>query len=268
MSIVQRRIMLKLFAILWVVLSIQPLYALTPRALITPSVEPTPIPQERIFFEADARFSEAPVQEAMRPLEQRGIKVVTFIVQSGGEADLTERLNALGLSDGTKTSENVIALYIAIEERYSEVRWNTVTYDNVIDGLNVRRTFMNPSLRDGLYTEALVRSLEALESAFIQADTGTPTPRPKTTNNQSNYNPFSGIFFSEILKSLFVGALIYLLYRKFPLLFDTKSPPGTLDNDSRNRMNTFVSSSDNYSSFSDSSSSSDSGGSDGGSWND
>lgn len=144
-----------------------------------------------IIVEADVAFDEALVRQAISPLEAHNLRIVVILAQAGDEADFTARLEALGLVHGSKLSEDVVALYVAIDTRYSEIMWNTRRYDRVIPDLNLRRTAMNPLLRDGLYDKAFENTLRVLEESLASFEpkesvaTSAPTAPPSSSSAPS-----------------------------------------------------------------------------------
>ncbi|MDW8171042.1 MAG: hypothetical protein RML73_01025 [Anaerolineae bacterium] len=231
----------------------------------------TPTPQSFIIVDAAVAFDDDSVRQAMQPLEERGLRLAVFLVQTGDTDDFLARLQALGLAQGSQLSEDVVALYAAIDTRYSEVRWNTRRYNDVIPALNLRRTAMNPMLRDGLYDQAFQRTLSALEEGLKQSDLGTPVattmPAPVPAASSPQTADSNILVFLVVCAPItfFIGVVI-LIIRSIVSSDSWRS--GGNSNSSSWSGGDSSSSSWSGSDSSSSWSSSDSGGSDGGSWND
>jgi len=232
---------------------------------LTPTAEPTS--PSIIFAEVDASFDEELVRQAIPPLEARGLRVVVILVQTGEEADFLSRLREFDAAQGSQLDEDVVALYVSIDTRYSEVRWNTRRYDEVIPAIDLRRTAMNPLLRDGLYDKAFENALRVLEEALKNYDLGTPIATLAPTPVSSPPAPSGST--SEGLGSV-IGPFAFLGIVGFIIYISNKLPNSGSSSYSSDDSSSY--SSDDSSSYSSSdggsSGSSSGGGSDGGSWND
>lgn len=195
-------------------------------------------------IEIDEEAIEAAAQTL---ISNHGAQVIIYAVVSGDASDFTERLQSDNyIFTGSKVRSTTIAIYIATEEQYSEIRWGS---DFDIDGSAVRRDALNPALRDRDFTKAFIEALS-------------------TINDQVS-NPFRGI--ASFISGLFAIPELWFLVGFFLLLMFLKWAGIISGDGSDSSDNSSWSSSSNSSSWSssDSSSSSDSGGgSDGGSWND
>lgn len=117
------------------------------------------------------RLDRAAVERAARPLLDRGAEVAVYLVQSGSDQDFVERLidDGLARSDGAARS-NMIAIYVALDQRSSFIRYGDGWYDalGVNDNYeNIRSGDLGPGLADGDYTGAFVAALGAIEQAIV-----------------------------------------------------------------------------------------------------
>lgn len=223
---------------------------------------------DNILFvrEADTRLDEEVVRAAMTPLAARGVRVAVYFVQTGSASDFLQRLRSDGLGTTSGAAPDVIALYAAVNDQYSEIRWG-IYHDFALRDFNFRSDVMNPALRSGDYTRAFADTLAAIETTL--AGGRPPVSRRSQTQTSSSPVSFEWIVFGIIM----VGAILYNLYRLYLWLTGNLTPAhnavssDSYDNSTWRTTNTFWhGSSDSSSSWS--SSSSDSGGSDGGSWSD
>ncbi len=213
-----------------------------------------PTQQAIVVRAADARLDEEAIRQAMQPLLARGLRVAVYLVQNGGSSDFRARREADGLG-GEFVDEDVIALYAAIDTRYSEVIWGA-RYHNLMLNLNLRRSVMNLYLRDNLFTEAFVKSLEAIEAVLATPPTPVPISAPvenPSTAADTSINALD-ILFAFTPHMIGLGLLLWVI-SKF-------SGRGTGDGMADSGWSSGGWSSDSGGS------SGGSGGSDGGSWSD
>jgi uncharacterized membrane protein YgcG len=123
-----------------------------------------------VIFDPEGYLDRSAIEAAARPLLDRGAEVAVYMVQSGGDADFVERLIADDLArDSVTARSNMIALYVALDERYSGIRygdgWNAaLSTNNNVD--QIRENDFNPNLADGNFTAAYVSALEAIDDAI------------------------------------------------------------------------------------------------------
>ncbi|NJM07706.1 TPM domain-containing protein [Candidatus Gracilibacteria bacterium] len=112
----------------------------------------------------------AALENAAAPLLARGATVAIYVVGSGDTsgADFNRRLAAEGLQGDRVVADNVIALYISFEPRYSEFRvggiWSAALPDATLR--TIRQQILNPALRAEDATAALSATLSAFEATI------------------------------------------------------------------------------------------------------
>ncbi len=110
------------------------------------------------------------VERAAQPLLNRGAEVAVYLVQSGGESDFASRLTEDGLSRDGLYRTKMIAIYVALDERYSVIGsgddWNEALAVNDNRDL-IREQALNPGLSSGDYTSAFTTVLDAIEQAIV-----------------------------------------------------------------------------------------------------
>lgn len=116
-------------------------------------------------------LDESAIERAADPLVDRGAQVAVYLVQSGGEQDFRDRLIEDGLlrNDGLART-NLIALYVALDERYSDIRYGDdwAFALGVNDNFDfIRTTELNPGLSAGDFTGAMTAALTAIEAAIV-----------------------------------------------------------------------------------------------------
>ncbi len=127
--------------------------------------------QGRLILEdPGGRLNEGAVSSAARALINKGATVAVYIVDNGDGDDFTQRLIESGIarSDGALLS-NVVAIYIAIDDRYSNITYGDQWFDAL--GVNenadlIRNDQLNPGLADGDYTAGVVDGLTAINAAI------------------------------------------------------------------------------------------------------
>lgn len=127
--------------------------------------------QGRLILEdPGGRLNEQAVRDAARPLVNRGATVAVYVVDSGGGDDFVERMIDSGIAraDGALLS-NVIGVYVAVNDRYSEIaygdQWSDALFVNDNAEL-IRRDALNPGLSDGDYTRGVTDGLTAINAAI------------------------------------------------------------------------------------------------------
>lgn len=148
----------------------------TAAALLLLLVAPVLAQGQTILVDPGGRLDESAVRAAARPLINRGATVAVYVVDQGGADDFTERMVDSGIarSDGALLS-TVVALYVAIDSRYSEIAYGDEWTDALAVNNNadlIRRDQLNPGLSDGDFTRGVVDGLTAIERAI--ADPPTP----------------------------------------------------------------------------------------------
>lgn len=131
---------------------------------------------QTIIEDPGGRLDQGAVRDAARPLVNKGATVAVYVVDSGGAEDFTERLVDSGIarSDGAMLS-NVVAIYVAVNDRYSEIAYGDQWTDAL--GVNdnadlIRRDQLNPGLADGDFTKGVADGLTAINRAIENP----PTP--------------------------------------------------------------------------------------------
>jgi hypothetical protein len=123
-----------------------------------------------IIRDPGGRLDRNAVERAARPLLNRGAAVAVYIVEDGGPDDFTGRLVDDGLlrSDGAMRT-NTIAIYVALNERYSEISysddWNAALEVND-NAEYIRTTVLNPGLSAGDFTRGVTTALGAIEESI------------------------------------------------------------------------------------------------------
>lgn len=207
----------------------------------------------RLVNDTIAEVSTTTIRAAAQPLIDRyGADVAIYMVVSGSRSDFTERLDAGGLMTiigGTRP--NTLAIYIATEEQYSEIRWGS-DFDK-LEGANIRSKALNPALRSRDFTKAFVDTLDAIDG--------------RMSNPFIGLGRFLGGLLSQPAVWLFAGLLLLSYIMRKAGFSGSGGSSYDDDNDSRNRRRRSWGSS-GRSSSSRSSRKSSGGGSDGGSWDD
>jgi len=203
---------------------------------------------ETFFFKNEGKvaISQADVESAAQSLiNGHGARVAIYVVVTGSEYDFTQRLKADGLENIYGRQSDLLAIYIATEEQYSEIRWGS-DFDR-LDGGRIRREVLNPSLRDRAFSDALINTLQE-----VDGDLSNPLVSIAYSLGQFCNTP-------TVL--VIIGLLLFLY-------FGVKL--GATGIDGVDNSSSWSSSNDSSSSWSssDDSSSSSGGGSDGGSWDD
>ncbi len=130
--------------------------------------------QGRILItDPGSRLDRAALQRAAQPLIIRGAEVAVYLVPSGDESDFTRRLTQDGLLSGGMHRTKMIAIYVAINDRLSYIRygdgWNAaldVTLGGTKNYALILKQSLNPGLSDSNYTGAFTTTLGAIEQAI------------------------------------------------------------------------------------------------------
>jgi uncharacterized membrane protein YgcG len=136
-----------------------------------------------IVTDPNGLIDRAAVERAAEPLLQRGALVAVYLVQSGGDADFVDRLIDDDLAQSSTVARSqMVALYVALDERYSAIRfgdeWNAAL--NVNDNFEqIRQNELNPGLADGDFTRGITDALGAIDAAIANP----PDPAADTVIN-------------------------------------------------------------------------------------
>ncbi|RRR75973.1 MAG: hypothetical protein EI684_03735 [Candidatus Viridilinea halotolerans] len=112
------------------------------------------------------------IRSAAAPLLQRGVDVAVYIVDTGGEADLDDRLRNDGLlNDDGLYWNNMIAIYVAFEPE----PFSVITYgDSWLSALErndnveiIRQNQLNPGLGSANYTQGFADALATIEQVIV-----------------------------------------------------------------------------------------------------
>lgn len=186
-------------------------------------------PSDQLVLQGDGgELNRDGITRAAEPLLVRGATVVIYFVKTGGQADFYARLDADGYTRNRGTfvqDKNLVSIYVSLE-RYSEILVGDHWADELTssDLENIRQSSLNPSLRSGQYSTALVNTLAAIEKGIANPNTYIP-PSSFAFNSRAEEES-SGIPSSVIGIIIFVVVMLYLQFR-YPEYFAKNS-----DNDS------------------------------------
>ena len=113
------------------------------------------------------------IEAAAAPLIARGATLAIVVAERGDEqgADFARRLEAANLLRGGAVAEDVIALYVSRDPRYSELRaggrWSGALPSDALR--TIRLETLNPTLRAGSFTDGIVSALAALDTRIAGA---------------------------------------------------------------------------------------------------
>jgi hypothetical protein len=123
-----------------------------------------------LIRDAGGRLDANDVRQAARPLVNKGATVAVYVVDSGDNDDFVERMIDDGLvrSDGAMLT-NVIAVYVAINDRYSEIAYGDEWGEALAVNNNaeaIRVSDLNPGLSSGDFTSGIADALTAIDDAI------------------------------------------------------------------------------------------------------
>ena len=139
--------------------------------------------QGGFYIDSDAEPLETgPIMEAAQPLLNRGATVAIYFVESGESDEFTRRLQSDDLMRGDLIDDSVIAIFVSLNDRYSEIRYgDTWLTDLRPRAEGIKSSALDGNLREGAYTLAFSRVLEDVHSVltgtFIPPVVSVPTTR-------------------------------------------------------------------------------------------
>ena len=163
-----------------------------------------------LFRDTTGQLDQTRIQQAANALTNRGATVAVYMVGSnGGADDFQQRLEEDGLASGQNLNANLIAIYVSLSPRYSELaggdQWNAaLSTNNNIE--TIRTTKLNPALAAGTFTDGFVNSLDA----FNDAITNPPTTGGGTVFNV-NFVPL--VIGGFVVLALIVGGAAIIMWR-------------------------------------------------------
>ena len=151
---------------------------LTVLAVLVLSALPAFAQSGRFFFKDDGgRLNRSAVENAARPLINRGAYVAIYAVDNGKGTEFLNLLQDDGLRSGTNVNPNLIAIFVSFNDRYSEIRYGdqwTSTIGN--NAALIQQDVLNSNLASGNASDAFTKSLAALESAAAGAPSSATVP--------------------------------------------------------------------------------------------
>jgi uncharacterized membrane protein YgcG len=121
-----------------------------------------------LIIDEGERLERSRILQAAAPLTEHGARVAVFAVEQGDSdgTDANQRLADANMLRDNQIIPEGIAVYISSEPRYSELRvgtsWNSQLSNDVLE--RIRQETLNPALRDGDYTGAVIMALGQIEA--------------------------------------------------------------------------------------------------------
>ncbi len=137
------------------------------------------------------RLDDSAVQRAAQPLVDKGATVAIYAAQSGGDAEFDRRLTRDQLLRNGQIPNNLIAIYVSLDDRYSAIRYGN-TWRSALSSRtsNIRSNNLNTGLSASDFTPGLVSALGAINTAV---GTGTGSTSGGVTSGGVQQNePESG----------------------------------------------------------------------------
>lgn len=164
-----------------------------------------------IIRDPGGRLDQGDVQQAARPLVNRGAAVAVYVVDSGGQDDFVERLvdDGLARGDGALLS-NVVGIYVAVNDRYSSIAFGDQWSDALAVNDNydvIRQGDLNPGLSDGDFTRGVTTALAAIDEAIASP----PVPGGGTN---INFDPTPIVLGVGGLAAAGVGGAVFMGRRR------------------------------------------------------
>jgi uncharacterized membrane protein YgcG len=124
--------------------------------------------QGEFVIESDAEPLDAgPIMEAAQPLMDRGAIVAIYFVQSGERDEFNNRLRDDDLMRGDNLEDNLIAIFVSLDDRYSEIAYGARWVDILRPRAEgIKSSALDGNLREGAYTLAYARALEELDAVI------------------------------------------------------------------------------------------------------
>ena len=120
------------------------------------------------------------VERAAQPLVDRGAQVGIYLLNSGTANDVIPILQQDGLADGEGIGFDTIAIFVSLDDRYSEIAYGSRWVDELEAGGRVdtiRDDQLNAGLQAGDFTAGFIDALEAVDQTIASpppaGDTGT-----------------------------------------------------------------------------------------------
>lgn len=173
--------------------------------------------------ETDEALEMSDLLPAAQPLIDRGATVAIYFVKNGERDEFNQRLRDDGLMRGDLIDDSLIAIFVSLEDRYSEIAYG----DNWVAALNpraegIRSGALGRNLREGAYALAFTRALEDIENVIANPaalppnSTFQPISTPTSTSSEGT---------TAVLPVLCVIAFVafFLLSKLFPDWFPANS---------------------------------------------
>ncbi|MEI6778530.1 MAG: TPM domain-containing protein [Chloroflexales bacterium] len=161
-----------------------------------------------VFTDPGGLLDRAAVQRAAQPLINRGAEVAVYLVPSGDINDFHSRLTKDGLLRDSLYRTKMIAIYVALDSRYSSISsgdgWNeALTVNNNRDLIRTQK--LNPGLSSKDYTAAFTATLGAIEAAIVS---------PPSPNGSLNISTVPLAILGLVLAVAIGGGALYTSRRR------------------------------------------------------
>ncbi|HEU4321754.1 MAG TPA: chromosome partitioning protein ParA [Roseiflexaceae bacterium] len=112
------------------------------------------------------RLTDSQVERAAQPLVDKGATVAIYAAQTGGDAEFDRRLQRDQLLRNGQIPNNLIAIYVSLEDRYSAIRYGN-TWRSALSTRtsNIRNDNLNANLSASDFTAGVVSALGAINTA-------------------------------------------------------------------------------------------------------
>lgn len=161
-----------------------------------------------VFTDPGGLLDRAAIQRAAQPLINRGAEVAIYLVPSGDNSDFRSRLTKDGLLRDSLYRTKMIAIYVALDSRYSVISsgdgWNAALAVNDNRDL-IRTQKLNPGLSSKDYTAAFTATLGAIEAAIVS---------PPSPNGSLNISTVPLAILGLVLAVAIGGGALYTSRRR------------------------------------------------------
>ncbi|GAB4210491.1 MAG: chromosome segregation ATPase [Roseiflexaceae bacterium] len=141
------------------------------------------------------RLNDSQIERAAQPLVDKGATVAIYAAQTGGDAEFDRRLTRDQLLRNGQIPNNLVAIYVSLDDRYSSIRYGNTWRSALNTRVNsIRADQLNAGLSANDFTPGVISALGAINTAIGSGsgNTGNTGSTGSTSSGVQQNQPEQG----------------------------------------------------------------------------